>query len=109
MRRYAAALLAAIIFTLTLAGCSSKYDAEDFIGKTSAEIVDENGAFDCVIGETGEDGLYRDSKCGYTIKAKKAGFWARRTRFYFSYALMKMGLRRDVKKELDLGDRVMVI
>lgn len=36
MRRYAAALLAAIIFTLTLAGCSSKYDAEDFIGKTSA-------------------------------------------------------------------------
>lgn len=74
MRRYAAALLAAIIFTLTLAGCSSKYGAEDFIGKTSAEIVDENGAFDCVIGETGEDGLYRDSKCGYTIKAKKAGF-----------------------------------
>lgn len=63
------------IFTLTLAGCSSKYDAEDFIGKTSAEIVDENGAFDCVIGETGEDGLYRDSKCGYTIKAKKAGFF----------------------------------
>lgn len=43
MRRYAAALLAAIIFTLTLTGCSSGYDTEDFIGKTSAEIVDENG------------------------------------------------------------------
>ncbi len=74
MRRYAAALLAAIIFTLTLAGCSSGHDTEDFIGKTSAEIVDENGDFDCVIGEAGEDGLYRNSKCGYTIKEKKTGF-----------------------------------
>lgn len=57
MRRYAAALLAAIIFTLTLAGCWSGYDTEDFIGMTSTEIVDENGDFDCVIGEAGEDGL----------------------------------------------------
>lgn len=74
MRRYAAALLAAIIFTLTLAGCSSGHDTEDFIGKTSAEIVDENGDFDCVIDEAGEDGLYRNSKCGYTIKEKETGF-----------------------------------
>ena len=39
MRRYAAALLAAIIFTLALAGCSSGYDTEDFIGMTSTEIL----------------------------------------------------------------------
>lgn len=74
MKKHVLILFAAVIFTLTLAGCSSKYDAEDFIGKTSAEIVDENGDFDCVIGEAGEDGLYRNSKCGYTIKEKKAGF-----------------------------------
>lgn len=47
--------------------------AEDFIGKTSAEIVDENGGFDCVIGEA-DDGIYSNCKCGYTIKEKKAGF-----------------------------------
>lgn len=74
MRRYAVVLFVAVIFTLTLAGCSSVYDEEDFIGKTSAEIVDENGDFDCVIGEAGEDGLYRNGKCGYTIKEKKTGF-----------------------------------
>ena len=73
MKKHVLILFAAVIFTLTLAGCSSKYDAEDFIGKTSAEIVDENGDFDCVIGEAGEDGLYRNSKCGYTIKEKKTG------------------------------------
>ena len=74
MRRYAVVLFAAVIFTLTLVGCSSGYDEEDFIGKTSAEIVDENGDFDCVIGEAGEDGLYRNGKCGYTTKEKKTGF-----------------------------------
>ena len=73
MKRHVLILFAAVIFTLTLAGCSSKYDAEDFIGKTSAEIVDENGAFDCVIGEA-DDGIYSNCKCGYTIKEKKAGF-----------------------------------
>ncbi len=39
MRRYAAALLAAIIFTLTLTGCSSKYDAEDFIGSIPSFFI----------------------------------------------------------------------
>ena len=37
MKKHVLILFAAVIFTLTLAGCSSKYDAEDFIGKTSAE------------------------------------------------------------------------
>ena len=73
MGRHVLALFAAVIFTLTLAGCSSKYDAGDFIGKTSAEIVDENGNFDCVIGEA-DDEIYSNCKCGYTIKEKEAGF-----------------------------------
>lgn len=73
MKRHVLILFAVVIFTLTLAGCSSKYDAEDFIGKTSAEIVDENGDFDCVIDEA-DDGIYSNCKCGYTIKEKKAGF-----------------------------------
>ena len=73
MKRHVLILFAAVIFTLTLASCTSKYDAEDFIGKTSAEIVDENGDFDCVIGEA-DDGIYSNCKCGYTIKEKKAGF-----------------------------------
>jgi hypothetical protein len=73
MKRHVLILFAAVIFTLTLASCTSKYDAEDFIGKTSAEIVDENGDFDCVIDEA-DDGIYSNCKCGYTIKEKKAGF-----------------------------------
>ena len=73
MKRHVLILFAAVIFTLTLASCTSKYDAEDFIGKTSAEIVDENGDFDCVIGEA-DNGIYSNCKCGYTIKEKKAGF-----------------------------------
>ena len=43
-----------------------------FIGKTSGDDPGES-EFDCVIGEAGEDGLYRNSKCGYTIKEKKTG------------------------------------
>lgn len=73
MRRYAAALLAAIIFTLTLASCSSGYDTEDFIGKTSTEIVDENGDFDCVIGEAGGRWSIQEQQVRIHHKGKENG------------------------------------
>ncbi len=59
---------------MTLCGCSSKYDPEDFLGRTSEEIVREYGSFDCATNSAGEDGLYRNSRCGYTIKEKQKGF-----------------------------------
>lgn len=103
MRRYAAALLAAFIFTLTLAGCSSGYDTEDFIGKTSAEIVDENGDFDCVIGEAEEDGLYRNSKCGYIIKEKKTGFLGSSDEVLFFICFAENGVATSCAEGVRLG------
>lgn len=46
-----------ICLMLFLAGCGDKYKEEDFIGKTSLEIVEEYRPFDCVIASPGEDGL----------------------------------------------------
>ena len=68
-----AAVLACVCLMLSLAGCTSKYNAEDFIGKTSAEITSEYGSFDCITMPAGDDGLYRNCKGGYTIKEPKTG------------------------------------
>ena len=38
----------AIVLVFALSACSAQYSEEDFLGKTSAEIVAEFGAFDCV-------------------------------------------------------------
>ncbi len=59
---------------LTLTACTSKYSEEDFIGKTSAEIIEEYGEFDCVVASPDEDGLYKNGRCGYAIKEAKKGF-----------------------------------
>lgn len=53
----------------------SKYSENDFIGKTSAEIVNEFGLFDCVGMPASEDGLYRNCRCGYTIKDPQKRFF----------------------------------
>ena len=42
--------------------------------RTSAQIAAEFGDFDCVGNHAGEDGLYRNSSCGYTIKEPRVGF-----------------------------------
>lgn len=62
-------------FALLLVGCAPKYDADDFIGKTSAEIISEYGEFDCLLMPAGEDGLYRNCSCGYTVKGPEVGFF----------------------------------
>ena len=74
MRKQIATLLFCAVFLLSLAGCGSKYSADDFIGKTSAQIEEEFGTFDCCEMPVSEDGLYRNSDCGYTIKESRIGF-----------------------------------
>ena len=74
MRRCAAAVVAYACFIMTLAGCSPGYAAGDFLGKTSAEIVSEYGSFDCTFMPAGEDGVYKNCKCGYTIKEAQKSF-----------------------------------
>ena len=70
-----AATLVCVCLVLSLTGCAAKYDAEDFIRKTSAEIVSEYGPFDCITMPASENGIYRNCRGGYTIKEPKTGFF----------------------------------
>ncbi len=65
MKKLTPLLFVCICVALTLVGCASKYDESDFIGKTSAEIVEEYGDFDCVTMPR-RNGLYRNCQCGYS-------------------------------------------
>lgn len=74
MKRLIAILLLCAVLLFSFAGCESKYSADDFVGKTSAQIEAEYGVFDCCGMPVSEDGLYRNTSCGYTIKEPKTGF-----------------------------------
>ena len=74
MKKYLAVILILSLFLLLLAACSNEYQAEDFIGKDSAQIEAEFGPFDCCGSPAGSDGLFRNTACGYTIKASRVGF-----------------------------------
>ena len=74
MRKPIVILLFCAVLVFSLAGCKSKYNTDDFIGKTSAQIESEFGTFDCYGRPCSEDGLYRNTSCGYTIQAPKRGF-----------------------------------
>ncbi len=73
IKRIAAVFLCAV-FTFVFSGCGGGYSADDFIGKTSSEIMNEFGSFDFVSMPADEDGLYRNCKCGYTVKEPQKGF-----------------------------------
>ena len=64
-----------LVLLLFLLGCSDKYHEDQFLGKTSTEIMNEFGQFDCTLMPSGEDGLYRSCRCGYTIKESQARFF----------------------------------
>lgn len=64
-------LAAALVF---LAACTAPYRKTDFIGKTSQEIEETYGPFDCITMPVGEDGLYRSCRCGYTVAKQRTGF-----------------------------------
>ena len=70
------AVLVYVILLLIFSGCSAKqnYNAEYYIGKTSSQIEEEYGAFDCCGRPSSEDGVYRNTACGYTIQEPKRGF-----------------------------------
>ncbi len=70
-RVIAAVLFLALVFSLN---ACAQYQEKDFIGKTSAQIEAEYGAFDCCGKPADEDGLYRNTACGYTTQEEKVGF-----------------------------------
>lgn len=57
-----------------VASTTAHYNKKDIIGKRSDVILSEYGDFDFSTGRIDADGLYRNCKCGYTIKEKKTGF-----------------------------------
>lgn len=63
-----------LVISWLLAGCADKYEENDFLGKTSKEIVSEFGEFDCVSKRADSDGLYRNAACGYTVEEPLVGF-----------------------------------
>ena len=75
MKKYIALVLICFFFGFVLAGCSQKYTASDMIGKTSSEIEEIYGEFDCVGVPRSDDGLYKNTFCGYTIREKRPSFW----------------------------------
>lgn len=73
MKRIMIAALACAMLLLSLAGCNTIYREDRFLGKTSSEIENSYGSFDCVLMPAGEDGLYRSCQCGYTVKEPRVG------------------------------------
>ena len=60
-------IIGVVSLLFVLSGCRP-YDFGDFIGLTSAEIIEGYGAFDHTHNPPGEDGLYRNTMCGYMVK-----------------------------------------
>ena len=56
MKRYFTAILISAFLLLSLVGCAAKYNTDDFIGKTSEEIISKYGIFDCISAPVSEDG-----------------------------------------------------
>lgn len=75
--------LLSLLLIFVLSGCGKKFNSDDYIGKTSAEIIEEHGAFDYVLGDTDTEGLYKSTKCGYIYKEKQVGFLGTSEEEYF--------------------------
>ena len=98
MKRIVWILLSTILCLAALAGCSdSRYDVDWIIGKTSAEVIDKYGEFDCTYMPAGEDGLYR-SKCGYTVKDPQRGFLGTSSEVLLFISFDENGIAVDCEK-----------
>ena len=92
MKKTTILLFVCVVFALSIAGCSTKYHEDEFIGRTSKDIVQEFGSFDCVGMPAGEDCLYRNCKCGYTIKEPQKGFLGTSPEVLFFIAFDENGM-----------------
>ena len=53
------AIMIAIVLIISMFSGCSKYYEKDFIGKTSVQIMEQYGPFDCTLMPADEDGYYR--------------------------------------------------
>lgn len=65
------ALLIGILFVMS--GCKP-YDANEFIGLNSIQIIEKYGEFDNISMPAGPDGMYRNCSCGYIVSDSSKGF-----------------------------------
>ena len=68
------AIMIAIVLIISMFSGCSKYYEKDFIGKTSVQIMEQYGPFDCMLMPADEDGYYRNCRCGYTVREPVVGF-----------------------------------
>lgn len=73
MKKKSLLLLICTMVTLVCIGCGSKYKSDNLIGRTSEDIIGEYGPFDCITMSADTDGLYRNCRCGYTIREARKG------------------------------------
>ena len=95
MKKQITALLICAFFLLSLAGCKAKYDEGAFLGKTSAQIEAEFGAFDCCGMPAGANGLYQSTFCGYTVREPDAGFLGTAPEILFFITFDENGIARN--------------
>ena len=82
MKRIMICLIVAAGFLWMLTGCS-QYKEERFLGKTSVQIVSEYGEFDCSTMPVSDDGLYRNCRCGYTIR--RGNHWMEERLYFITF------------------------
>jgi len=92
MERHMKLLLVCACLCALLTGCAAGYRDEDFLQKTSREIEEKYGAFDCVTMPASGDGLYRNCRCGYTAKEAKQGLLSRSEEVLFFITFDEEGI-----------------
>lgn len=59
------------------------YDPEDFIGLTSVEIIEKYGGFNPDYVYSGENAIFRNTTCAYTVRESYVGFFGTEPPVYF--------------------------
>ena len=95
MKKPISIFLFCTMLLFSLVGCSSKYSADNFIGKTSAEIEAEFGIFDCLKMPISDDGLYRNTDCGYILKESRVGFFGTEPEWLIFICFNENGIAYD--------------
>ena len=88
---------------LLIEGCSVKYNIDDFVGKTSVEIISEFGSFDCTTMPADSDGLYRNCRCGYTIKGAQKNFLGTSEEILFFVVFDENGIAIECEEDYRPG------
>ncbi len=88
------------VMLLPLCACGADpCDEEWLIGKTSAEIIERYGEFDHTHGDPSEDGLYRNTSCGYLTKDKRAGFFGTSPEEYYMITFDAEGRAVSIERD----------